>query len=160
VVAHLGAVQSQDYPAALWALAQRLSAPSLQALELAFERGDILRTHVLRPTWHFVAPGDIRWMLALTAPRIIQSMASRERELGLDDALAARSNTIMGGALQGGQALTRKELGQELSAAGVDVPDPGLLSHLISRAELAALICSGPKRDNQMTWMLLEERVP
>src|SRR5690242_12379250 len=107
LVAHLGAVQAQDYPAALWALAQRQSNARLDSLELAFERGDILRTHVLRPTWHFVTPGDIRWMLELTVPRIRRSIASRERQLGLDAPLAARSNAIIVRALEGGRALTR-----------------------------------------------------
>ena len=70
MVAHLGAVQAQDYPAAKWALAQRLHGATDASLDAAFNAGAILRTHVLRPTWHFVAPADIRWLLALTAPRI------------------------------------------------------------------------------------------
>src|SRR5437899_2007602 len=92
IVAHLGAVQSQDYPAALWALGLRLTNASRESLECAFNRGAILRTHVLRPTWHFVTAADIRWMLALTAPRIQRAMASRDRELGLTDDLVAQTN--------------------------------------------------------------------
>src|SRR5690349_9379361 len=70
LVSHLGAVQSQDYPAAAWALGQRLQNIDATSIDAAFDQGKILRTHVLRPTWHFVAPADIRWMLALSAPRI------------------------------------------------------------------------------------------
>ena len=70
LVAYLGAVQSQDYAAAKWALAQRLQGGTETVVEQAFNGGSLLRTHVLRPTWHFVAPADIRWMLALTAPRV------------------------------------------------------------------------------------------
>src|SRR4051812_3447080 len=77
VVAHLGAVQSQDFPAALWALAQRVAGASPSSLRCAFDRGELLRTHVLRPTWHLVAPEDIRWMLELTGSRIRRGMAAR-----------------------------------------------------------------------------------
>src|SRR6266581_9425702 len=81
LVAELGAVQAQDYPAAKWALAQRLRNATDEQLEDAFARGQILRTHVLRPTWHFVAPADIRWLLALTAPRVKAAAAMYTRTL-------------------------------------------------------------------------------
>src|SRR5262245_50095071 len=70
VVAWFGAVQAQDYAGAKWALGQRMAGATDAAIEQAFTEGAILRTHVLRPTWHFVAPADIRWLLALTAPRV------------------------------------------------------------------------------------------
>src|SRR5437879_9099559 len=118
MVAHLGAVQSQDYPAALWALGLRIVEATRASLECAFNSGAILRTPVLRPTWHFVAPEDIRWMMALTAPRIKRGMASRERELGLNDELVARTNAVIARALEGGQQLSRPELSAALQAAG------------------------------------------
>jgi len=121
VIAHLGAVQSQDFPGALWALAQRVTGASLDSLRSAFNRADFLRTHVLRPTWHFVAAEDIRWMLALTGPRIRRAMASRERELGMDPTLVSRAFDAIGRALQGGRALTRSQLGLAFAEAGVDV---------------------------------------
>ena len=37
----------------------------------ALAKGDILRIHVMRPTWHYVAAEDIRWMLKLSSRRII-----------------------------------------------------------------------------------------
>src|ERR1041384_6572158 len=70
VVAWLGAVQAQDYGAAKWAVGQRMPAATDAELDRALAEGSIMRTHVLRPTWHFVSPADIRWMLALTAPRV------------------------------------------------------------------------------------------
>jgi hypothetical protein len=161
MVARLGAVQSQDYPGALWALALRVKSASIQSLQCAFDRGDILRTHVLRPTWHLVAPEDIRWMLALTAPRIRRSMASRERDLGMDPRLVSRSNDAIARALEGGKAVTRSELGVALTQAGIDWHnDGGLLAHLASTAELAAVICSGPLKSTQHRYALLDERVP
>jgi Winged helix DNA-binding domain len=161
MVARLGAVQSQDYPGALWALALRVKGASIQSLQCAFDRGEILRTHVLRPTWHLVAPEDVRWMLALTGPRIRRSMTSRERDLGMDPKLISRSNDAIARALEGGKALTRSELGVALTEVGIDWHnDGGLLAHLASTAELAAVICSGPLKGTQHTYALLDERAP
>jgi hypothetical protein len=159
MVAHLGAVQSQDYSAALWALGLRVAKATRASLECAFNSGAILRTHVLRPTWHFVTPEDIRWMLALTAPRIKRGMASRDRELGLNDELVAQTNTVIARALEGGKQLTRPEIGAALQAAGIAVADGSVLSHLVSRAELDGVVCSGALRGKQHTYALLEERV-
>lgn len=69
IVYYMGAIQAQDYTGAKWGIAQRLKAATDKSLERAFANGHIIRTHVLRPTWHFVNPMDIRWMLELTAPR-------------------------------------------------------------------------------------------
>jgi hypothetical protein len=153
-------VQAQDFPGALWALAQRIDGASLAALQCAFNRGDFLRTHVLRPTWHFVAPEDIRWMLGLTSLRIRRSMASRERDLGIDPSLLNRTIDTFVKALEGGRARTRAELGVALTEAGIHWRnDGGLLGHLASAAELDAVICSGPLKGAQHTYALLEERV-
>jgi hypothetical protein len=161
LVSHLGVVQSQDFIGALWALALRLDGASLESLRCAFDRGDFLRTHVLRPTWHFVSPADIRWMLALTGTRIRRSMAARERDLGMDAPLVDRNTEAIVRALEGGKALTRAELGVELTRAGVDWHNDGsVLAHLLSTAELAAVVCSGPMQGAQQTYALLEERVP
>src|SRR5687767_4908678 len=70
VVAQLGAVQAQDYSGAKWALGQRVKDTSDATLDQLFNQGEILRTHIMRPTWHFVTPADIRWILELTAPRV------------------------------------------------------------------------------------------
>ena len=110
VVSGLGAVQAQDYPGAKWALALRMRQATDLAIERAFAAGAILRTHVMRPTWHFVAPADIRWMLALTAPRVRATMATYDRRLGLHAGLIKRSNRTIAAALAGGAQLTRQEL--------------------------------------------------
>lgn len=160
LVHHLGAVQAQDYPGARWALALRLASyPTDTQIEDAFQKGHILRTHVLRPTWHFVAPADVRWMLALTAPRVKASVAGSVRSLGLDDAVFARTSAIITSALAGGNSLTRPELGAALHNAGFEL-DPMRLQHVVFRAELDALVISGPPRGKQQTYALLDERVP
>lgn len=160
-VRHLGAVQSQDYPGAKWAVGQRVRGATDASIEEAFAAGRILRTHVLRPTWHFVTPEDIRWMLALTAPRIKAAIASRHRQLGLDEAIRKRSNSAIAKALEGGE-MTRPELGAMLRRKRVvsESGDPQQVPHLLAWAELDAVICSGPRRGLQHTYALLDERAP
>lgn len=160
VVRWLGAVQSQDYAGAKWALGQRIASSTDERIERAFCDGAILRTHVLRPTWHFVTPADIRWMLKLTAPRVLALMAYYFRQLELDDALFAKTNTLIARALEGGNHLTRAELGEVLSRAGVAAGDALRLGHIVSRAELDAVVCSGARRGKQQTYALLDERAP
>jgi hypothetical protein len=160
VVAALGAVQSQDYPAAKWAVGLRLGGATDSMVEQAFDAGEIVRTHVLRPTWHFIAPADIRWLLALTAPRVKAATAYRDRVLGITEPLVERSNAAITAALSGGQHLTRRELDQVLRDSVVQPEDPQVFAHLLLRAELDGVICSGPRRGKQFTYALLEERVP
>jgi hypothetical protein len=159
VVSRLGAVQAQDYPGARWALGLR--APGLQddAVEEAFNAGRILRTHVLRPTWHFVAPADIRWMLALSGPRVHAMSASYLERLELDPRTLTKARRTIERALRGGKHLTRAELGSALTRAGIASPGDRL-AMIVMHAELEALVCSGPIRGKQFTYALLEERVP
>ena len=159
VVGWLGAVQAQDYPAAKWALGLRMQDATDQGIERAFAEGSILRTHVLRPTWHFVTPADIRWLLALTAPRVHAANAHYYHREGLDEQVFRRSQTALVKALQGGKHLTRKELSEVLEGEGISTQ--GLrLALIVMQAELEGVICSGPKRGKQYTYALLDERVP
>jgi Winged helix DNA-binding domain len=159
LVRWLGAVQSQDYAGAKWALANRLKNPVEAEIEMAIDKGEILRTHVLRPTWHFVLPEDIRWMIGLTEPRISAFSAKYFRDLQLDKTVFKRSNRIIAKALESGKHLTRKELGEALEKVGIATNDLRL-TYIIFRAELDQLICNGAKRGKQFTYALLEQRAP
>lgn len=159
VVAWFGAMQAQDFAAAKWALGLRLTHATAESVEEAFNQGEILRTHVMRPTWHFVAPEDIRWLLALTAPRVHAFNGSSYQRSGLDKAIFQRSNAILEKALQGGKQLTRTELDTILQQAGIPTQNLGL-AYTLMQAELDGIICSGPRRGKQFTYMLLDERVP
>jgi|ERR1044072_3328098 hypothetical protein len=160
VVRWFGAVQAQDFNAAKWALALRMRKATDATIEEAFNKGEILRTHLLRPTWHFVAPEDIRWLLQLTAPRVNLKAGSGYRQFELDAAVFKRSNKIFMKALQGGKHLTRSALKSLLNADGIDVTDGVRLAHILLRAELDGVICSGPRIGKQFTYALLEERAP
>lgn len=158
-VSHLGAVQAQDYTAAKWALGLRARDSGDGAIERAFNDGRILRMHILRPTWHFVLPEDIRWMLDLTVARVKSHLAASNRKLGLDEVLFAKTNAAIVNALDGHNYLTRQELDRILDGIGIKT-DVQRLAHIIMQAELDGLICSGPRRGKQFTYALLEERVP
>ena len=160
VVARLGAVQAQEYPSARWALALRMrDGATAASIDRAVDDGRIIRTHVLRPTWHFVVAGDLRWMLALTAPRVRQALAFANRYYQLDPALRARATSIFERALGDGGCLTRQELGDALKRARVAVTGVRL-ALLTVDAEVEGIICSGPARGAQMTYALLASRVP
>jgi hypothetical protein len=160
VVERLVAVQAQDYYGAKWSVGLRCRGATDATVERAFDRGAILRTHLLRPTWHFVAPQDIRWLLALTGPRVQAANARLYRKLGMDAAAFRRSNAALARALEGGRYLTRDELAQALEQAGVRTSDRMRMSYFLMFAELEGLACSGPRRGKQFTYALLETRVP
>lgn len=159
VVAALGAVQAQDYLGAKWAVAQRAGDCTDSAVEEALDRGAILRTHVLRPTWHFVLPADIRWLLALTAPRVHALNAPYYRQTELEARVLARSDAALAKAVQGGRHLTRDEARAALLGAGIRA-DGLRLALLLMHAELEAVVCSGPRRGKQFTYAALDERAP
>lgn len=160
VVRWFGAVQAQEFKAAKWALALRMRKATEAVVEDAFNKGEILRTHIMRPTWHFVAPEDIRWLLQLTAPRVNQRCGPNYRRFELDEAVLKRSNKIITKALQGGKHLTRSTLKSAFNQAGIDANDGVRLGHILLRAELDGIVCSGPRAGKQSTYALLEERVP
>lgn len=159
LITWMAAMQAQDYAMAKWAIGLRLPMVSNADIERAFNSGDILRTHLLRPTWHFVTPKDIRWMLALTAPRVNAANAYPYRKLELDDSVFRISNQTFIKELQGQKHLTRAILKTALGHAGI-VADGLRLGYLMMRAELDGIICSGPRYGKQFTYALLEERVP
>jgi hypothetical protein len=160
VVHWLGAVQAQDYYAAKWALGLRMHAATDEAIEKAFAAGQILRTHVMRPTWHFVTPVDIRWLLKLTAPRVHAVNGHYYRKLELDQAVFKRTNKAIAKALRGGRQLTREALRAAVQRAGVRTDDLLRFNFILLRAELDGVICSGARQGKQFTYALLDERVP
>ena len=161
VVAALGAVQAQDYSGAKWALGQRLKhATTDVAIDKAFNEGKILRTHILRPTWHFVAPEDILWMLMLSAPRVHTVNGFMYRQQGLDQPIIKKSYKVLEKVLQGDNYLTRSEVGAAFEKAGIEKAEGIRLGYFIMSAELDGVICSGGRKGKQFTYALLEERAP
>lgn len=159
VVRWLGAVQSQDYGPAKWSIGARLRSGDDASLDRAYQRGTILRTHVLRPTWHFVLPEDIRWMLDLTGPRVRRMMSYYDRQLGIDARLTKRSIDRFVKAIEREGQMTRTELADELERGKIEARGQRL-NHIVMNAELAGAICSGGLRGKQHTYALLDARAP
>lgn len=153
------AMQSQDFGPAKWSVGQRLNGFRDEDIERKISDGSILRTHVLRPTWHFVARTDLRWLMALSGPRVQKGLESRYRQLGLDSKTRSRAERVVVGRLEGGNHLTRKELGDALRTSRID-PEGQRLPHLLSHCELESIICSGRVSGKQQTYALFDERVP
>ncbi|MBE7177471.1 MAG: AlkZ family DNA glycosylase [Mucilaginibacter polytrichastri] len=158
VVRHMGATQAQDFPMAKLALCMRVPEGTVSMVEEALNAGSVLRTHVLRPTWHIVAAEDIRWMTELTATRIKAHMATNNRKLGLDDAIFRKSNALIEKAFSDVDFLDRTEIQDALTAGGILLGE-NRLSHILENAELDQVICSGAIRKGKATYALLDRRV-
>ena len=158
LISWFGAMQSQDYYGAKWAIGQRIGVTD-KKIEKAFDNGEILRTHVMRPTWHFVSPEDIVWMQTLTANRVMKIMKYYNRRLGLDDSVFKKSQKIIVAVLRNEKTLTRLELAERLARSGLLFKGQAL-AHIVSQAELDGILCSGPRRGKQHTYALIEDRAP
>lgn len=159
VVRQLVAVQSQDHLGAKWSLGQRIRNGTERAVDRAFDQGKILRTHVLRPTWHYVLPEDILWLQMLTATRVHALMAYMNRQVELDGRTMVKGAAAITRALTDGQHRTREELAVVLGRAKI-AAEKVRLAHLVAYCELEGLICSGAMRGKQHTYALVAERAP
>jgi hypothetical protein len=154
----LTAVQSQDYLGAKWSVGQRVRGATDAAIDEAFSRGDFVRTHVLRPTWHFVAPEDVRLLLQATAARVHALNAFMYRGCELDSAVLSRTRKVLIRELANDTHLTRAEVAAKLERAGI-VAEGQRLAYIMMHAELEGLVCSGRLRGKQQTYALLDERI-
>lgn len=159
LVSWMGAVQAQDYNMAKWAIGLRIPGATEQTINKAFDDGAIIRTHAMRGTWHIVAAADIHWMLALTAPRILQKLKTRQKQLELTDAILKKSNKVIEQLLSKTKHATRDEMVAALKHAKVPV-DEQRASHLLLYAELHGLICSGAHKEKDTTYTLLHHWAP
>lgn len=159
LVSWMGAVQAQDYLGSLWALGLRLKDTTEKAIEQAIEQKEIIRTWPMRGTLHFVAAEDAHWMLSLLAPRVIKKAASIHKASGLDDVLFKKSSKIITKALVGNKQLTRNELYEILEKNKIRT-DTQRGIHILGVLAQQSLICLGPKKGKQATFVLLDEWFP
>jgi hypothetical protein len=159
VVTSCGAVQAQEYAYAKWSVAQRATGLDDAAVEAALTAGDILRTHALRPTWHFLPAGDIRWVQELTGPRVHTVNRSMYRKLEVDAALVGRARDLITLALRDGNDLTRQEISSVLRQGGIEAAGQRL-AYIVMHLELDAVLCNGPRRGKQHTYALVAVRSP
>jgi hypothetical protein len=155
-VAHLGAVQAQDYPGALWSIVLRTQTATRVDVERAIAERAIVRTWPMRGTLHFIPAADARWMLELMTPRIMQGAAGRHRQLELDDAAFARSRTIVARALETKRILSRPALFAALERGGISTAGQRGI-HIVQRLCMERMLCFGPHEEKQPTFVLFDE---
>ena len=157
----LTCVQSQERDHAFFSLGLRTRRSTYAAVRRELDTGTFVRTHILRPTWHFVAREDLRWILALTSPRVLASMAGRHRQLGLDEPTRLDHGlALLSDLLQDKHFLTRPQLGDAFAERGSPVRPGEQLGHLLMVAELRGLVCSGPVQGVHHSYALVDEVVP
>jgi hypothetical protein len=159
IVGWMGAIQAQDYSMAKWAVGCRLTDSSDEKVEASFDNGEIIRTHVMRPTLHLISANDIYWMTELTAPRIKPGLKSWNKKFELTDSILKRCNHLIEKKLLNGLSLTRGEISEEFNKEKIKT-DENRLYHILVCAELDGIICSGPRKNGKHTYALLRERVP
>lgn len=159
LLSYFGAIQAQDYSMAKWAVGCRIPGITHTIVENAINNCEILRTHVLRPTWHFVSANDIWWMLELTGAKILASTNSRHMQLELDKSTILKGLSIIEKSLSDVDFLTKETLGKKLQEGGITITNERL-SHLMFCAELNMLLCNGPVHNGKHSYALLEKRVP
>ena len=159
-VGSLLAVQAENPSQAAWAVASRTPNPDQADLAALLDGGAVLRTHVLRPTWHFVQAEDIGWLLDLTGPRVRRITGQQLRDThGLDERSIGHAVAAVMEALASRGQLTRVQLADELRERGIGNSGQ-MLMILLAHAELDGLICSGPVAGGEHTYVLMDERVP
>ncbi|KGN35489.1 winged helix DNA-binding domain-containing protein [Knoellia subterranea] len=155
----LTCVQSQDAPLAAHSLAMRSRETTYAGVLASQSAGGWVRTHILRPTWHFVAPEDLRWIQALTGPKVESSDGARLRQLGITPDVAERGLNLLRKLLADGRAMTRRELGPLFAEHGL--PGPGeAMAHQLILGEVRSMICSGPPRGTEHTYVLVDDVIP
>lgn len=159
LVGWMGAMQAQDFAMAKWAVGVRVPGSTEESVEKAYNQGKILRTHLMRPTWHLVSADDISWMLELTAPQIKRILKTNDKRFEFDETVYSACITMLEKMLSYEQCMTREELVREFENIHIRT-DENRLSHIMIVAELAGVVCSGPLRGNKLTYALLADRVP
>ena len=152
----MGAMQSQSLDLAKWAIGVRLETKTVKHVEEALNTGKIIRTHILRPTWHFVSAEDIHWMFDLSNPRLKPVYISYCKTVGVDEAMISHAIPVLEKILSGGKHLSKPEIGALLQAEKI-ITDTRLLGLIISRAEMEGILCNGKIQGRTQTFTLLDE---
>lgn len=159
LVRWMGAMQAQEYTMAKWAIGTRLKSGSLVQVEKALERGEIIRTHVMRPTWHFVPAEDLRWMLQLTGERVRKSFDSYAKKFGIPESTHTACCNLLEKMLRDHNHLTKQEISEGFKQGGITDND-SIAHYFLARAEGTGLVCSGADKNSKVTYALIDERIP
>jgi hypothetical protein len=152
-------MQAQDYPSALWAMGMRLSSATEASVEQALDDRKIVRSWILRGTFHICHAEDIHWLLDLVGHRVISQKKSRYSQLELEEVTLQKAMAVLSKTLEGGNELERSVIGEALEQAGISTAGQRLY-HILHHAALEKLICLGQRKGKQFTYTLLSEYLP
>lgn len=158
LVSWMGAMQAQNFNMAKWAIAIRLESCTEQDVEEAFNRGDFLRTHIMRPTWHFVSSEDIKWLIQLTGDRVKSACKSLAKGLNIDKKEYSKAYKLLEKILRDNTHSTKDEIAGIFIKEGITMNSPKHLNYYLMSAEADGIICSGALKEKKQTYALLDER--
>lgn len=159
IVSWMGAMQSQALDMAKWAIGTRLENQKIKDIEDALNTGQIIRTHILRPTWHFISAEDIHWMFDLSNPRLKPIYRSYTKIVKADESIIYHAIPFVEKVLAGGKHLTKEEIGTALLSQNITLDDTHLRM-VINYSEMEGIIVNGLVKGNKQTFTLLEEWAP
>ena len=159
LVKELCGLQAQELPSARLAVRPRSHDLTAGDVKRAREVDrSILLTWCMRGTLHLVAAEDLSWLLPFLGPIFIRKSQRRYGQLGLDQETRLQAAREIRNELGKRGPLTRPELAAALEAKGIPVAGQAI-AHLVRYAALEGIICYGPERDGQLTFVLLEDWV-
>lgn len=159
LVAWMGAIQAQDYAGGKWAIGARMDGMTDADVEKAIVNKEIIRSWPMRGTLHFVSPLDIRWMQRLTTPKLMSGLAKRWAYLGLDNKTVERARDVFAKTLKGGKCFIRKKMLAALERAKISTASQRGY-HMLWYAAQTSLLCFGPVKGKEQTFVLLDEWTP
>lgn len=138
------ALQSQDFAAGRYALAQRSGANATRRqIDALFSQGHLVRSWTMRGTLHICLPEDVRWMVRATRERTLRSAAARLRELNIDNAVIDRTARIVAEHLREHGRSSRPAIFDMLNSRGIGTGKQRGI-HLLMVLVQNGLICLGP----------------
>ncbi|MDQ0894953.1 winged helix DNA-binding domain-containing protein [Agromyces ramosus] len=156
VVQSLVAVQAENASQSAWAVATRTTSPRRDDLAQALVDGRVLRTHVLRSTWHYVRADDLQWLQDLTGPRVLPVFDQQLQPLA--DRMTALTEVVEQ-LLAEASDRTRTDLADALAERGEQLTGQQLML-LLGYLEVQGLVTSGAPRGGEHTYALFADRVP
>ncbi len=152
-------MQAQDLPGVVWSIGVRSPATTAADVDGAFNRGEIVRSWPMRGTLHLTAAEDLGWMLALTGQRALRSLATRHRQLGIDEQAAGGAGEVAAAVITARGGATRAELFAAFEEAGISTAGQRGV-HLLGRLCHTGLLCQGPLRAGDQLFVLMSEWIP
>ena len=160
VVAHLGAMQAQEYRLMRWAVAMRTKKPSAKAFKKAFDDGRIIRLHLMRGTWQMVSAEDYWPMLELCATKaasVIKGWMSSNK-ISIPDEELKRIREILAQTASDKRSVTKEDFVQALAEKDICMDDHRLSYH-IRMAELSGTLCSGDLLPMKASYALTASKI-